>query len=585
MLNYLNMDVKKPTIHIGLCLAGSVSAGAYLGGAMDVLLDTLDKWERFKQQFPEKVTHNIVIDVIGGASGGGISSALFALEVSRKQRYERDENYKSLFYESWVTMFLNHTEPIYELLKTNDLWGKDKQPESIKSILNSNFVDDMLRKVDAIYESTAPENIPSFISKDLAVVLTLTNLNGLPIKINMKTNNDIRSHNMYLHKDTIRFSLSNNPDKSFIPLILDGEKRNVKTLVNAAGATSAFPIGFKPRKIERDLEVVKAQLEAEFSTDAIEVIGNEQLNTLNVDGGAMNNEPFDEVNSILNKVSEQAGENDLRVLIMIDPFPSEEKKEKSKDDIAAKSFIDKPEHSIVLDFKDIVPFDDNDNTFDFGMAIITALRNQSMFKTSEVLNARFQKDEGQYLLIPSNKNVNIRAIDKYRNEALATSSLGAFGGFLNFKFREHDYLLGRHNMDSFLSKHFKVKSTKVFEMEKASTEEEPSFENTYMTLNELVEIKKQLENRFDEILENLLISRQLKIKQPKEKGIPDKVLLSYLEELDLKTRKSFLSKMLIWVSNISWVQNGIKRYIKKQAVDTIVKFVVKDLKERGLLIR
>jgi predicted acylesterase/phospholipase RssA len=579
------IDTTKPTIHIGICLAGSVSAGAYLGGAMDILLNNLDKWERFKQQYPEKVTHNIVVDVIGGASGGGISAALFALEVCRRQRYEPTEGYRSLFYEAWVTMFLQNQEPIHELLKTNDLWGQNQEPESIKSLLNSNFIDEMLHKVDAIYESTAPENIPSYISKDLAIVLTLTNLNGFPVKINMRTNNDIRSHNMYLHRDTIRFSLSDSPAPSFVPLILDGENRNVKTLVNAAGATSAFPIGFKPRAIKRGLEIVKAQLETEFNTDAIEVVGNEPLQTLNVDGGAMNNEPFDEVNSLLNKMTEKAGENDIKVLLMIDPFPSEEKKEKNKGAFSAKGENPQLQHSVVLDLKDITHFDENDNTFDFGMAVITALRNQSMFKTSEVLNARFQKEAGQYLIIPSNKSTNPRAIEKYENEALATSSLGAFGGFLNLKFREHDYQLGRHNMDSFLTKHFKVNEQLVLPSNKEAIETAPSFENVFMTLSELVEIKKQLENRIDNILENLLLSRTLKLKQPKERAIPDVVLLSYLEELDLKSRKSLFSTVLIWFSNRQWVQKGIKRYIKKQILDMIVKFVVKDLKERGLLSR
>ena len=45
---------KKITIHIGICLAGAVSAGAYLAGAMDMLVETLDKWEEIKKKNPEK---------------------------------------------------------------------------------------------------------------------------------------------------------------------------------------------------------------------------------------------------------------------------------------------------------------------------------------------------------------------------------------------------------------------------------------------------------------------------------------------------------------------------------------------------
>ena len=63
--------------HLGLCLAGSVSAGSYTAGVLDYLLDALKIWEeRKRQNVADTPTHDVRISVIGGASGGGMTGII-----------------------------------------------------------------------------------------------------------------------------------------------------------------------------------------------------------------------------------------------------------------------------------------------------------------------------------------------------------------------------------------------------------------------------------------------------------------------------------------------------------------------------
>ena len=40
------------TFHLGIAMAGAVSAGAYTAGVLDYLFETLERWEKEKQMCP-----------------------------------------------------------------------------------------------------------------------------------------------------------------------------------------------------------------------------------------------------------------------------------------------------------------------------------------------------------------------------------------------------------------------------------------------------------------------------------------------------------------------------------------------------
>jgi predicted acylesterase/phospholipase RssA len=66
-------------------MAGAVSAGAYTGGVLDYLLQTLDAWQQQKTgDDPRVPVHTISIDIISGASAGGITGAIAALALHKE---------------------------------------------------------------------------------------------------------------------------------------------------------------------------------------------------------------------------------------------------------------------------------------------------------------------------------------------------------------------------------------------------------------------------------------------------------------------------------------------------------------------
>lgn len=66
-----------PVFHLGICMAGAVSVGAYTAGVMDYLLEALTAYEKVRGtgDYP---CHKIEIPAIGGASAGGMTAIITA---------------------------------------------------------------------------------------------------------------------------------------------------------------------------------------------------------------------------------------------------------------------------------------------------------------------------------------------------------------------------------------------------------------------------------------------------------------------------------------------------------------------------
>ena len=74
----MNKSTQNNTFHLGITMAGAVSAGCYTAGVMDYLFEILELWSQAKEgKIPEGWNeeiltiipkHNVVIDAIGGVS-------------------------------------------------------------------------------------------------------------------------------------------------------------------------------------------------------------------------------------------------------------------------------------------------------------------------------------------------------------------------------------------------------------------------------------------------------------------------------------------------------------------------------------
>ena len=343
-----NIIMKDNTFRIGLCMAGAVSAGAYTAGVMDYLLEALEEWEKRRGQ--EGVpTHKVVIPVMGGASAGGMTTIVTASALANPitpmqvplQKDILKEHPENRFYNTWVDLL---GEKMFEkMLSTSDI--KDGK---VISLLNSEFIDEIAHKITAPPQGTS-RNVPAYFEMPVKIFTTLSNLEGFDYNTNFNSAARKEKYTMTVHNDYACFGFYDTDEekrvipKGWIPLnFKSGE--NASVAKDAAMATGAFPVGLKSRVLKRDADAISNN---KWNSDIFKntPIPSGEFVTLNVDGGMINNEPFEKVRDLLDDISVDKGfikfdnaaqaKKDLTQLnsnydtfvntvLMIDPFPTYE---------------------------------------------------------------------------------------------------------------------------------------------------------------------------------------------------------------------------------------------------------------------
>lgn len=409
------------SFHIGLCMAGAVSAGAYTAGVMDYLLKALERWEqnRGKAGIP---SHRVQISIIGGASAGGMTGLLTVAAMNQLNQH--------LFYKSWVTMHENNM--MNSLLNCNDL----THPTHFQSLLNGNFAETLAQS--AFYPNLIHWNkTPPYIHSALKVFTTLTNLEGFPYNISFNSNLKNPHHSMSVHHDYACFQVSSNQpySKGWIPLDLQ-KGIHATTAKDAALATGAFPIALSARKLTRPAYAILDNPWINHSGLIMNGL-NDDYQSLHVDGGLMNNEPFEKVRELLNDlvIKETKQENQYNdfgqfrsTVLMIDPFPDN-----------SFTTIQQPTNIV-------------------GVAKNTLYAMMQQMKAKPVPIAKIiGKDKaGQFLIAP------VRYISDQEEQriegarAMACGAMNGFSGFLSESFRAHDFALGQYNCEMFLRNYFTI---------------------------------------------------------------------------------------------------------------------------------
>ena len=441
------MENQKP-FRIGLCMAGAVSAGAYTAGVMDYLLEALATWEK-KRGEANVPSHRVVIPVMGGASAGGMTALLTASTINNpivpvdlpKPGKLYDEHPENKLYNSWVDLLEKDMFP--RMLETTDI----KKGEVI-SLLNSEFIDAVAKKMICCDREQWCAT-PAYFEAPVKVFTTLSNLEGFKYNVDFISARHKSKYNMSVHNDYACFEVFDNvttkkSDKGWIPLNFHTEE-NLPTARDAAMATGAFPLGLKPRMLERDAKhVFEIPWLRPYFKDC-ETMAGQKIKTLNVDGGMINNEPFEKVRELLDEITTSKNPVDKEVLsqmnsnyntfentvLMVDPFPS----------------VDPAE----FDFK-------SDLTSIIGKTL-SAMTAQMRAKPVEYKAAMEMVDASQYIISPSREirdENNEMMGDPFGVTAIACGTLGGFGGFLSKEFRIHDYYLGRFNCEIFLRDYFTI---------------------------------------------------------------------------------------------------------------------------------
>jgi hypothetical protein len=456
------------TFEIAIMMAGAVSAGAYTAGVMDFLIEALDSWHSAKadddaagrtgtdaQRVPH---HNVVLRLITGTSAGGMNGAIAAaaLDYDFPHIYDAKkyaavtagnahapaiQNYAANpFYNGWVKLI-----DIMPMLDTRDIGGG--MPHAL---LNCGVLQTIATQIVQFSGTPAPPKQRAWLLNPYEVRLTVTNLRGVPFAYNLEAEDPKAHQGFLMHADHMAFAVKNTgagpvekprPDCIVLDPGMSRQSGDWKNLGLSGLATGAFPIALASRDLTRNAEQYLWRhsfydMEANapvFANPAWpENMGGGAYSFATVDGGVMNNEPFEIARSGLagpRGENAQGGELADRAIIVIDPF------------------VEDPEQGP----------SNNANILDAAMGIISSWKNQIRMSMQDLIDIQREDVYSRFMIAPSRQSRDGSSV--FGSTALATSELGAFAGFFCEAYRHHDFLLGRRNAQRFLSHIFVIPET------------------------------------------------------------------------------------------------------------------------------
>lgn len=433
------------TFKLGINMAGAVSAGAYTAGVLDFLTEALDEWYAAKEAGAAVPRHDVCIEVFSGASAGGMCAAIAACLMQEDFEHITDvtkTGTTNKLYEGWV----NNID-ISKMLGTDDL----KMSGGVSSLLDSTIISQI-----ADYAlQPGGERRRKYVSEYLTLFLTLTNLRGIPYGVYQDPNSSAGpDEHVTYHADRLRFEMvdagcpATAPDAQ--PIARNGvplSDAGWATLRSAAMATGAFPIFLASRILNRPvrdyttrppwLPLCSCAPDADPVHPDWPLLATDHLQTVNVDGGMINNSPF-------------ALNHDY--LATLDPLPPQQCENPRNPEDADRAVL------TVAPFPAVSTYDPNFNgPKESGLlsvvgSLFSALISQVRFYGESLSGATGAGLYTRFFIAPSGPIVNPQS-------SLQCSSLGAFGGFLERSFRAHDFQLGRRNCQAFLQNHFVLPST------------------------------------------------------------------------------------------------------------------------------
>jgi hypothetical protein len=472
-------QTNEAAFNIGIAMAGAVSGGAYMAGVFDFLMEALNEWQKLKDDPRADVPrHDVFISAISGTSAGGITAALglVALAGGIRSVEAPSVDPKSPpirrvlppLYDLWVKKLKlcgSREEPVDSRVPTEGLAPLntgDIQPGRMPaSLLNSEVVTRIAR--DSMSSIRPTGRKLAYFTAPTNLFLTHTNLDGIPYPIEFAEGG---KYSMLMHEGRTHFAIDDLGSwpfpaecrwlETWNDLGTPVRLRNLGTLAGsptdrplaqpfealtqATLTTSAFPFGFSARQIAADPATLRARampFEAGSFPETLKIkqqdlrsAGPEgkEAHFVCIDGGALNNEPFELVRWAIRNTNDRQNAHDPetadRAVILIAPFPPQS----------------------TSDFKELGKKVRDLSMGFIGRTLVPALLNHARFKATDLITAVDPKVYSRYLVSPSRPGAG-------GQPPLASSPLYAFAGFLDEQIREYDFQLGRRNCQQFLRRH------------------------------------------------------------------------------------------------------------------------------------
>lgn len=441
---------QSPTHELGLVMAGAVSAGAYTAGVVDFLVRALDAWQAARDRGDDRAPdHRLRLTAVSGASGGAMNAAILAGIVAGRPYRPIGVDDPGLavddnpLFDSWVNRI-----DIDRLLDNGDLAGPGER--RLLSLLNGDVLEGIAAA--ALPPGSGGQQRP-WAGDGVALAFTITNLRGVPYSIGFGAGPTAGStqagHGMRRHADSLRFQLGEPAASAggggVAALDWAGQGPGWAALRQAALASGAFPLLLPPHPLQRSPDDYDGQLwpvadpgppdlphsecvrYRPLSPHWGESGPPERYQFVAVDGGMLDNEPYALGRELLVGTPPRAPDAGVlgRTLLAIDPFP----------DVTGFRH-DEPQPAGLLDL---------------ALGLLTAMKNQTRFRPEELVTAADDRYAQRLLLAPS------RRVDDARvRHPLAGGAVHGFAGFLDRRFRLHDFQLGRHNCQRFLALHYRL---------------------------------------------------------------------------------------------------------------------------------
>ncbi len=487
------------TFHLGLTMAGAISAGAYTAGVFDFLMEALEAWEAEKRKLraadPTQAeaewripSHNVVIPVMSGASAGSITGALGLVALAEAPPANGSTTIYSYpqvgkvistlprLYQAWVEMpcFVSENQGP-DLLGTTDLdplaqpLGPDgKVPATVP--VNAALDVTLLGKIveRSLLGITQIGPARPYLAEDLHLFLTHTNLRGVPYRIGFTAaaGGAPQGYDMLCHADRVHYLMRGIGNAAFnspwatpdparplhvatLPALakIEGEWGGFAT---AALATGAFPVGLQARAV--DDTTYQEYTTRQWPLASLHPPANTPAQfTLTPSFPPMS---APDQAACYAAVDGGVIDNEpfqlARWTLMKTPGVRNEPNASLVDRavVMIDPFPEPPDYDL-----------DDKPRIDLGTVVkrlFPALKDQARFKPDDLAAALDDDINSRFLISPRRRVAPGAALEPY---GIACGLLGGFGGFLSEEFRAHDYQLGRLNCYLFLRDTFALPLT------------------------------------------------------------------------------------------------------------------------------
>jgi Patatin-like phospholipase len=261
---------------LAMTMAGAVSLGSYEAG---VLYEVLDAIQQHNTNSATSDDDKIVIDVVTGASAGGMTATILA----QKLLYNADEfkgPYDNPLYNVWVNR-----------ISLAGLQATQGDEPALDSLFSSDLIEAISREeLTARYTAEPPPAQKRHISvtDQICVGMALTNLNGVAYG--------------YQVIPSGRFVYLDYSDQ--ITRTVDAAKCDRKDfwepLRAAAVACGAFPVAFRPQDLKRS---AKSET-ADFPPDNLILWPEDPATFTYTDGGVLQNQPLGMAKNLVDAIDD-----------------------------------------------------------------------------------------------------------------------------------------------------------------------------------------------------------------------------------------------------------------------------------------